>query len=133
MPRASRARNWAFELRLTSSSSRIVTVQYELLDVDARAGLDYEGGSGELAFEPGQETVVLTVTTIEDDIDESDEVFQLLLSAPVNAELADANARGLIEDNGRPADAVHFGCHAGGGKAARFVFPWNSPRQAATK
>ena len=91
-----------FELRLTSSSSRIVTVQYELLDVDARAGLDYEGGSGELAFEPEQETVVLTVTTIEDDIDESDEVFQLLLSAPVNAELADANARGLIEDNDDP-------------------------------
>ena len=106
-----------FELRLTGSSSRIVTVQYELVDVDARAGLDYEGRAGELTFEPGQETVVLPVTTLDDDIAESAEAFLLSLSAPVNAELADANARGLIADNDDPptisisdaADAVETG------------------------
>ena len=92
----------AFELTLSGTSGRAVTVAYEFIDGDAVAGLDYAGGAGEVSVPPGEDRVSLPVTLFEDDIDEPDEVFVLFLSSPVNAGLADEHVLGWIEDNDHP-------------------------------
>ena len=91
-----------FELTLSGTSGRAVTVAYELINGDAVAGLDYEGGAGEVSVPPGENGVSLPVALFEDDIDEPDEVFVLFLSSPVNAGLADEHVLGWIEDNDDP-------------------------------
>ena len=92
----------AFELSLSGTSGRVVTVAYELVDADAIAGLDYEGSSGTLSVPPGEDGVSLPVSLFEDDIDEPDELFVLILSSPVNARLTEDVALGWIEDDDDP-------------------------------
>ena len=92
----------AFEVSLSGTSGRAVTVAYEFLDATARAGEDYEATTGRLTIEPGESGIALPVSLVEDDIDEPDELFVLLLSSPVNAGLADQVALGTIEDNDDP-------------------------------
>ena len=94
----------AFELTLSGTSGRAVTVAYEFMDAGAVAGLDYEGDAGEVTIPPGESGVALPVTLLEDDIDEPDELFVMMLSSPVNAGLADDIAAGWIEDNDEPPE-----------------------------
>ena len=94
----------AFELTLSGTSGRAVTVAYEFMDAGAVAGLDYEGDAGEVTIPPGESGVALSVTLLEDDIDEPDELFVMMLSSPVNAGLADDIAAGWIEDNDEPPE-----------------------------
>ena len=106
----------AFNLTLTESSSREVTVQYALQDGQAVSGLDYEAQTGEVTFAAGQAESRLSVTLIDDALDEPDEALLLQLSSPVNADLANERSLGWIEDNDEPpalsigdADAVPEG------------------------
>ena len=96
----------SFEVSLGAASEREVTVTYASGDTDdtAKSPADYGAVSGTLTFEAGDRAKTITVTTVDDALDEADaEEFTVTLSSPVNATLATTGttARGTINDNDR--------------------------------
>lgn len=92
-------RQLSFTLLLSEPTSLPVTVAYTTADGTALAGLDYLPASGTVRFAPGEVSQVLAVVVLGDTVDELAESLQLLLSAPVNAELGDDAAVGTVEDD----------------------------------
>ena len=80
-----------FTLSLDVTSSRKITVDYETLDGDAEAGIDYDSLSRPAVFQPGELELTVPVDTRPDSLPEQDETFELVLS------------------NAGPADAVTLG------------------------
>ncbi|WP_420446147.1 Calx-beta domain-containing protein [Candidatus Poriferisodalis sp.] len=93
----------AFTVRLDTASGRTVTVPWSTLgraDTDPAApGDDYVEASGTLTFASGTDSLEVEVTTVDDDIHETDETFNVLLGEPANAALDDNEAVGTIFDN----------------------------------
>ena len=88
-----------FTVTLAPTSALAVSVDYATLDGTATGGADYTPVSGTLIFNPGDTQQFINVQVSGDTDDELDETFQVLLSAPVNAELLAAQATGRIVDN----------------------------------
>ena len=88
-----------FVVTLAGSSDRPVTVSYATSDGTAIAGEDYEAVSGTLTFAPGEFSQTLSVSLLEDEIDEPNETFTVRLSSPENATIATGAADGTILDN----------------------------------
>ncbi len=82
-----------------TTSARMVTVAYRTRDGSAVAGEDYEATSGRLTFAPGETLATVSVTVLDDRIDEPEEHLRLQLSAPRNAILVAGEATGTIIDN----------------------------------
>ena len=96
-----------FEVSLDAESARRVTVSYGTADDTAVAGADYTSKSGSLTFEAGDTAKTVTVTTVNDSLDEEDtEQFKLTLSSAVNATLTGDGSTlqklGKITDNDDP-------------------------------
>lgn len=91
--------NAAFTVRLSAPSSKPVTVAYATADDTAVAGNDYTSASGTLTFSAGQTVRQLNVATTQDALDEDNETFTLVLSAPTNATVADGEALATIRDD----------------------------------
>lgn len=87
---------FGFTVTLDAASSRTVTIDYATGDVSASAGTDYTAASGTLTFTPGQTSQTVEVTVIGDTSVEADEDFNVTLSNPVNASIADATGTGTI-------------------------------------
>ena len=66
----------------TTSSGRVVTVQYETEPGTALAGEDYRSISGELVFEAGEQQKTLSVPIIDDVTDENTEKFSITFKNP---------------------------------------------------
>ena len=81
------AGSFTFTVTLNPSSLQNVTVDYATGGGTATSGSDYTPASGSLTFSPGDTTKNVTVTIADDDLDESDETFNLTLSDPVNASI----------------------------------------------
>ena len=97
-----------FTVSLTPVSGRQVTVQYATSNGSATAPADYTAASGSLTFTAGQTTKTVSVPVHGDLLDEIDEVFNLNLSAPTNATIADGAGLGTItDDDALPALAVN--------------------------
>jgi hypothetical protein len=79
-----------FTVSLSGPSTEPVTVDYTTADDTAAAGSDYRAAAGQLTFMPGETAKTVRVDVHNDGLAESDEFFQLLLSSPVQATLADA-------------------------------------------
>lgn len=83
--------------RLSAESGREVTVEFETSDVGeenaATAGLDYVAMSGTLTFAPGQteQSFSELVVVMADGLEESGEIFDVALSAPVGATMGAAS------------------------------------------
>ena len=93
-----------FEVSLGAASEQEVTVAYATADDTAEAPDDYASASGTLTFEAGDTAKTITVTTVNDTVDEADtEQFKLTLSSAANAALAGGQATlqklGKITDN----------------------------------
>ena len=89
---------------LSAASDKQVTVKYATAngtgDHKAEAGKDYTATAGTLTWKPGESlTKTITVPILDDKRDEYDEIFQLQLSAPANAEISRGTAVGTILDN----------------------------------
>src|SRR5438093_791940 len=86
-----------------------VSVNFATTDGTATDGKDYQGAKGTLTFAPGETERDVTVAVIGDTLDESDETFDLDLTAATGATIADA--RGVVtilEDDDRlPAVQLH--------------------------
>jgi hypothetical protein len=104
-----------FEVSVASDPTEAVTVNYATQDGSATtADSDYAASSGTLTFLPGGGlTQLVTVLLNGDTTPEGDETFSLLLSNPVNGDLADDTAIGTIQnDDVVPTLAVTSVTHA---------------------
>ena len=93
------AGSFTFTVILNPASLQTVTVDYATSDGTATAGSDYTADSGTLTFAPGDTTKNVTVTIADDDLDESDETFNLTLSDAVNASLPIPTGTFTIRDD----------------------------------
>ena len=102
-----------FEVRLAPSNDQTVTVAYSTTDGTAAAGTDYTAQSDTLTFPASQTAVTMTISvqTTDDDEQESDERFMVILSSPSGATLNDDTGEGTIIDN----DGDGGGGNGGGG------------------
>ena len=89
-----------FEVTLSKAASGTVTVAYATSDGTAVDGSDYTAKSGTLTFNAGELSKTISVTVLEDNIDEGSETFTMTLSgATGGALLSDATATGTITNN----------------------------------
>ncbi len=97
-----------FAVTLDGPSPAEVTVGYATADPAgssdsvAEAGIDYERASGTLTFAPGELSRTIRVSVIDDDLDEPDESFALVLADPRGAMLGRGSALGTILDDDEP-------------------------------
>ncbi len=98
--------NMVFTVKLEEAASENVVVVYNTANGTATAGSDYTATSGTLTFAPGVTQMLVTVQLLGDNLDEADETFSLVLSAPQNASIAAGTAVGTIQDDDGPAITV---------------------------
>lgn len=88
-----------FTVRLSSASGQTVEAVYETHVITAAADADYVPMSGTLIFAPGELSKAVTVTILQDVLDEPSEQFELHLSGLVNAQFGDALGIATITDD----------------------------------
>ena len=92
--------------RLTVKTASVVPLSPSTVDNGAVASLDYLFTAGALTFLPGELSRSIVVAVIGDEIDESDELFAVLLSGASNATIADGQGTGTILDDDGPVPVV---------------------------
>lgn len=85
-----------FTVTLSGAAAAPVSVDYATANGTATAGQDYMATSGTLTFQPGDTSRLLPVSVLGDTVVEPDETFSVVLSNPVNAQLAVATGTGTI-------------------------------------
>ena len=65
----------------------------------ATANADYDSASGTLTFAVGETIKKITVDVLDDELNETEETFKVVLSGPNNATLGDSSGAGVIEDD----------------------------------
>ncbi len=108
-------------------SNETATVVFSTQNGSALAGLDYVGTSGTLTFDAANPVRFVTVTILNDGLDEPDETFSLVLSNPVNAEISSAAATGTIIDVDGPVSVSVTGGSASEGQAVVFNVSLSGP------
>ena len=111
----------AFEVSLSATSGREVTVTYDAVDGTAAVGADFEANAGTLTFPPGTQALTVTVPLIDDNIDEPDETFELRLASPVHATFGDRVGAGRIRDDDDPPELSLAAATATEGENADFA------------
>ena len=90
-----------FAVTLSRAAPETVTVDWATSDGTAEAGSDYTAGTGRLTFAAGETEKTVSVTVLDDAVDEGSETMTLTLSnaSGAGARLADATATGTIENS----------------------------------
>lgn len=88
-----------FVVTLDQASTGLVAVDFTTADDSAIAPDDYTTSSGTLNFAPGETTATISVPLVDDDANEGEESFSIVLSTPVNANLGNDTATVTIADN----------------------------------
>lgn len=91
-----------FTVKLLSTSTSTVQVDYATADRTATAGEDYTATSGTLTFAPGETVKTIVVPITPDAIPESNESFVMNLSNPVNAAIFTPIGSATIVDDDIP-------------------------------
>ena len=91
--------NAVFTVNLSAMSDDTVTVEYRTFDQTALEGEDYVSVSDTLTFQPRVTTGTITITIIDDNKYENDEIFGLELFNSVNGRLENTTTTGTIVDN----------------------------------
>jgi CSLREA domain-containing protein len=91
--------NFNFVVTLSAGSAQTVSVNYQTAGINAVSGADFVNTSGTLLFAPGETSKQITVPVVGELTVETDEQFNLNLSAPVNATLSDGQGVGTIKDD----------------------------------
>ena len=110
-----------FTIALSAITSRTVTVDYATAGGTAEEGADYAATSGTLTFAPGETARTIAVPTLEDEVDEENETFNLDLSNPGAATLQDGAATGTINDDDEPPVIVVADAEAEEGDPVEFT------------
>ncbi len=100
---------FTFTVSLSNPSSLTITVDYATSDGSATvADADYVSAAGTVTFAPGTTSQSVTVTVNGDTKFEPDETFNVDLSNPTNATIADAHGLGTIEnDDTQPTVSIN--------------------------
>ena len=98
-----------------------MTVDYATAGGTAEEGADYAATSGTLTFAPGETARTIAVPTLEDEVDEENETFNLDLSNPGAATLQDGAATGTINDDDEPPVIVVADAEAEEGDPVEFT------------
>ena len=88
-----------FAIKLSAASGSTVTVAYATKNGTAKAPGDYVAASGTVSFPAGTVVRRRTIQVNGDTLDEDNERFQVRLSAPTNATIADGIGSGTIVDD----------------------------------
>ena len=90
----------SFQVRLSHPWHQDVSFSYAAVDLPGQAinGTDYVLGSGSGSIVAGQLTTEIPFTILGDVDNESDEIFQVQLSGPVNATLSDGVGQATLSD-----------------------------------
>lgn len=97
----------SFTVSLTNASSQTITVNFATGNNTAIAGVHYVANSGAVTFAPGQVSQPVNVTINGDVLNEPPSVtFNVNLSTPTNATIADNQGVGTILDDDAPALAT---------------------------
>ena len=91
-------------------SATDVVVDFVTNDGTANSGIDYVALAGSITIPAGQQSVTLTFDILEDTTDETDELFNVILSNPQGAVIVGGLGSVTILDNDDPA--VPGGCAA---------------------
>jgi hypothetical protein len=94
--------NARFKVTLSSPSAGTVTADYDTADGSATAPADYTSTSGTVTLTPGQTSKFIDVPVNGDTLDEINEKFNVVLSNPALAEIADDTGVGTITDDDPP-------------------------------
>jgi Ca2+-binding RTX toxin-like protein len=89
----------SFTVTLSAASPETVTVDWATADGTATSPSDYQADDGTLTFNPGQTSKTIPVTVNGDTVDEESETFDVTLSNPTKATIADGNATGTIRND----------------------------------
>ncbi|HEV8632454.1 MAG TPA: Calx-beta domain-containing protein, partial [Thermoanaerobaculia bacterium] len=95
-----------FPVTLSAPSGREVRVSYATGAETASAGADFTAASGTVIFPPGVTEREVHVAVKGDRLDELAETFRVVLSSPLNANLATSVATGTIVDDDTASLAV---------------------------
>ena len=103
-----------FTVRLSDTTTDVVTVRYATADATALADQDYTAASGTLTIAAGDTTETISVAVLDDDVVEDDETFIVTLSAPENAGILDGAGVGsaTITDDDEAALTVSYAASA---------------------
>ncbi len=93
------SRDLTFDVLLSSVSTTDVQVGFATSSGTATAGSDFVSKRGTLTIPAGLRSVSITVAILGDQMIEADESFNLVLSNPVGATLANRSATGTITNN----------------------------------
>jgi glucose/arabinose dehydrogenase len=100
--------NAGFTVSLSNASSQTITVNYATSNGTATAGSDYVTGGGTVTFTPSQTTQPVNVTVNGDLLNELNETFNVNLSSPANATIADNLGVGTINnDDAQPSLSIN--------------------------
>lgn len=91
--------NFVFPVTLSAPSGQSTTVNYTTVSGTAAAGSDFTATSGTLTFPAGTTTQNITVPVLSDTVNEADEAFTVVLSAPTNATIASGTGTGTITND----------------------------------
>ncbi|MCL6501490.1 MAG: DUF4214 domain-containing protein [Pirellulales bacterium] len=91
-----------FRVSLSAPSNAVVTVQFQTQSHTAGSFSDFSPASGVVMFQPGQVQQTISVTILDDGLDEDDETFFVSLSSPTNAVLGRSQATGVVVDDDPP-------------------------------
>jgi beta-glucanase (GH16 family) len=75
---------FVFEVALSKSFSKVVTITYKTVDGTAKSGEDYVASEGTLTIQPGSVKGTISINVIGDDIKKGDETFMVRLSHQSN-------------------------------------------------
>jgi Calx-beta domain-containing protein len=95
-----------FDLTLSAMSGASADVVWTTVDGSALAGLDHVAASGTVSFAPGDVSETISVTINGDTIDEPNEGFNVVLSAPNGAVISDGTGSGTIVDDDKTPTAL---------------------------
>ena len=89
----------SFVIRLDKESNENVKVDYETVEDTAEAPRDFTPTSGTLTIPAGNTTGVINVLIINDELEEGNETFKVVLSNPVNAIIDNSEGIATILDD----------------------------------
>lgn len=97
-----------FPVRLSVPSGQTISIRFDTMDGTATAGEDYTAAVGILTFAPGDTTGFITVSLLNDSLDENSEDFFVNLTnvTPNLPPILDGQAVGTIIDDDLPPVAV---------------------------
>jgi uncharacterized repeat protein (TIGR01451 family) len=91
-----------FKVGLSGRSGQTISVGYLTANISASSGFDYVGTNGTITFAPGATNATITVYTIDNNLNQPNRTFNVLLANPVNAIITNGTATGTIIDDDPP-------------------------------